>query len=82
MLSQMLSTVPQGADDEADEQRFVVNKCVLVWQGAVEASSFKKFKMETCRTAAAAQRLLADAGVGHFWDILASSEWEGVSEIQ
>jgi hypothetical protein len=38
----------QGADDEADEQRFVVNKCVLVWQGAVEASSFKKFKMETC----------------------------------
>mmetsp|Transcript_11968 Transcript_11968/g.16228 ORF Transcript_11968/g.16228 Transcript_11968/m.16228 type:complete len:642 (+) Transcript_11968:147-2072(+) len=57
------------------------NCCVRVWQGAVKEPSFKRFKFETCRTIGAAQKLLSDAGVGHFWDIVVNAGWEGVSQI-
>lgn len=33
---------------------------------------FKKFKVETVRTEAAARKLLADRGVPHYWDLCAA----------
>ncbi|XP_022139033.1 protein RDM16 isoform X4 [Momordica charantia] len=53
--------------DESDDKP--VNKCSLVWQGSVAKSSFNKFFIQECMTEAAARKIFADAGVGHYWDL-------------
>ena len=40
-----------------------------MWEGVAKEGSFDKFVVEQCRTDAAAKKLLADRGVGHYWDI-------------
>ncbi|XP_052875814.1 protein RDM16-like isoform X2 [Gossypium arboreum] len=57
-------------DDDGDEdEEKPPNKCVLVWQGSVAKSSFSRFSVHECITEAAARKVLADAGVGHYWDL-------------
>ncbi|XP_039060185.1 protein RDM16-like isoform X2 [Hibiscus syriacus] len=57
----------EGDDDEDEEKP--PNKCVLVWQGSVAKSSFSRFSVHECITEAAARKVFADAGVGHYWDL-------------
>ncbi|CAM6115815.1 unnamed protein product [Calypogeia fissa] len=59
-------------DENEPEGEKVENKCVLVWQGSVANPSFDKFLIQQCRTEAAARKYLADAGVGHYWDLAAN----------
>lgn len=54
-------------EDESDDKP--VNKCVLVWQGSVAKPAFNRFLIHDCMTEAAARKILADAGVLHYWDI-------------
>ncbi|MBA0629561.1 hypothetical protein Godav_024101, partial [Gossypium davidsonii] len=57
-------------DDDGDEdEEKPPNKCVLVWQGSVAKSSFSRFSVHECITEAAARKVFADAGVGHYWDL-------------
>lgn len=44
------------------------NSCHLVWEGTVKKAAFKDFHIEYMRTPAAARKMLADHGVGHYWD--------------
>lgn len=53
--------------DESDDKP--ANKCVLVWQGNVARPSFNRFTVHECMTEAAARKVFADAGVGHYWDL-------------
>ncbi|PPD93443.1 hypothetical protein GOBAR_DD09640 [Gossypium barbadense] len=55
-------------DGDKDEEK-PPNKCVLVWQGSVAKSSFSRFSVHECITEAAARKVFADAGVGHYWDL-------------
>ncbi|TMX00426.1 hypothetical protein EJD97_000857 [Solanum chilense] len=55
-------------DDDDDEDK-PLNKCVLVWQGTVAKSSFRRFLVHECRTEAAARKVFADAGVLHYWNL-------------
>eukprot|EP00249_Psilotum_nudum_P011339 c23111_g1_i1 orf=19-3165(+) len=60
-------------EDEGDAKGSCrTNQCVLVWQGSVGKPSFDKFLIQQCRTEAAARKYLADAGVGHYWDLAAN----------
>ncbi|XP_054786484.1 protein RDM16-like isoform X2 [Prosopis cineraria] len=54
----------EESDDDKPE-----NKCVLVWQGSVAKPSFNRFFVHECMTEAAARKIFADAGVGHYWDL-------------
>ncbi|XP_028799485.1 protein RDM16 isoform X1 [Neltuma alba] len=54
--------------EESDDEK-PVNKCVLVWQGSVAKPSFNRFFVHECMTEAAARKIFADAGVGHYWDL-------------
>ncbi|KAF7811396.1 protein RDM16 isoform X1 [Senna tora] len=45
------------------------NKCSLVWQGSVAKPNFNRFFVHECMTEAAARKIFADAGVGHYWDL-------------
>ncbi|OAY38728.1 hypothetical protein MANES_10G038800v8 [Manihot esculenta] len=56
----------EDGDDSDDKP---VNKCVLVWQGSVAKPSFNRFSVHECVTEAAARKVFADAGVGHYWDL-------------
>lgn len=56
-------------EDGEDNEEKPVNKCVLVWQGSVAKPSFNKFFLHECVTEAAARKVLADAGVAHYWDL-------------
>ncbi|TYJ16164.1 hypothetical protein E1A91_A10G231200v1 [Gossypium mustelinum] len=57
-------------DDDGDEdEEKPPNKCVLVWQGSVAKSSFSRFSVHECITEAAARKVFADAGVGHYWEL-------------
>ncbi|KAK8629685.1 hypothetical protein V6N13_078518 [Hibiscus sabdariffa] len=60
--------VNENDDGDEDEEK-PPNKCVLVWQGSVAKSSFNKFWVHECITEAAARKVFADAGVGHYWDL-------------
>lgn len=44
------------------------NTCTLVWQGTVKSRAFSGFRTEAVRSGGAGRQLLADAGVGHYWD--------------
>ncbi|XP_023549627.1 protein RDM16-like isoform X2 [Cucurbita pepo subsp. pepo] len=61
------SVKEEEEEDENDDKP--VNKCSLVWQGSVAKSSFHKFSIQECMTEAAARKIFADAGVGHYWDL-------------
>ncbi|XP_023537630.1 protein RDM16-like isoform X1 [Cucurbita pepo subsp. pepo] len=56
-------------DEEEEHEDKPVNKCSLVWQGSVAKSSFNRFSIHECMTEAAARKIFADAGVGHYWDL-------------
>ncbi|KAH1045764.1 hypothetical protein J1N35_036548 [Gossypium stocksii] len=57
-------------DDDGDEdEEKPPNKCVLVWQGSVAKSTFSRFSVHECITEAAARKVFADVGVGHYWDL-------------
>lgn len=56
----------EGVEDEAPHR---ANKCDLVWQGSVARPSFEKFLIQQFRSAAAGRKYLADADVGHYWDL-------------
>ncbi|KAI9156268.1 hypothetical protein LWI28_003264 [Acer negundo] len=56
-------------EDEDDNTEKPVNKCVLVWQGSVAKPNFNRFFVHECMTEAAAKKILADAGVAHYWDL-------------
>eukprot|EP00897_Mesotaenium_endlicherianum_P004436 jgi/Mesen1/401/ME000010S_10855 len=60
------TAVEDDKDEDAPEK---TNSCVLVWQGSVARPSFERFTIHQCRTAAAARKHMADAGVGHYWDL-------------
>ncbi|XP_022743425.1 protein RDM16-like isoform X2 [Durio zibethinus] len=60
--------VKEDEDGDEDEEK-PSNKCVLVWQGSVAKSSFRKFSVHECITEAAAKKIFADAGVAHYWDL-------------
>ncbi|GAB4836521.1 Protein rdm16 [Ancistrocladus abbreviatus] len=59
-------------EEEDDEEGKPANKCVLVWQGSAAKPGFNKFLIHECRTEAAARKVFADAGVGHYWDLAAN----------
>ncbi|KAF6151607.1 hypothetical protein GIB67_010283 [Kingdonia uniflora] len=59
-------------DDMNETEEKPVNKCVLVWQGSVAKPSFYKFHVHQCRTEAAARKVFSDAGVAHYWDLVAN----------
>lgn len=65
-------TAVKDDDETAPGQDPVENKCALVWQGSVAKPNFDKFLIQQCRTEAAARKYLADAGVGHYWDLAAN----------
>ncbi|KAE9589266.1 putative U4/U6 small nuclear ribonucleoprotein Prp3 [Lupinus albus] len=54
-------------NEDSDDDK-PANKCVLVWQGSVAKSSFRRFSVHDCITEAAARKVFADAGVPHYWD--------------
>lgn len=56
----------EGGDGDEDKP---VNKCLLVWQGSVAKQCFNRFYIHECMTEAAARKVFADAGVGHYWDL-------------
>ncbi|GMJ14433.1 RNA-directed DNA methylation 16 [Hibiscus trionum] len=60
--------VNEDGDEDEDEEK-PPNKCVLVWQGSVAKSCFYRFSVHECITEAAARKVFADAGVGHYWDL-------------
>ncbi|KAL0539283.1 hypothetical protein IC582_023479 [Cucumis melo] len=60
------ASVKEEEEEETDDKP--VNKCSLVWQGSVAKSSFNRFSIQECMTEAAARKIFADAGVGHYWD--------------
>ncbi|CAN4105263.1 unnamed protein product [Withania somnifera] len=59
----------EDGEGEVEDEEKPLNKCVLVWQGSVAKSSFKRFFVYDCRTEAAARKVFADAGVPHYWDL-------------
>ncbi|KAL9230531.1 hypothetical protein vseg_005869 [Gypsophila vaccaria] len=59
-------------EEEDNEEEKQPNKCVLVWQGSVAKPSFNRFFLHDCRNEAAARKVFADAGVGHYWDLAAN----------
>ncbi|WCJ19453.1 U4/U6 small nuclear ribonucleoprotein Prp3 [Euphorbia peplus] len=61
--------VEEEEDDEDESEEKPPNKCVLVWQGSVARHSFHRFSVHDCVTDAAARKVFADAGVGHYWDL-------------
>ncbi|PKI35201.1 hypothetical protein CRG98_044367 [Punica granatum] len=63
------AAVNDDEDEEEDEEDKPMNKCVLVWQGSVAKPSFTRFSIHHCMTEAAARKVFADAGVGHYWDL-------------
>ncbi|KAK9856079.1 hypothetical protein WJX84_004285 [Apatococcus fuscideae] len=62
------NAVPDDEDEAAAAAR-VPNHCKLMWEGVSKEPCFEKFVVEQCRTDAAAKKLLAERGVGHYWDI-------------
>ncbi|MCD9639127.1 Protein rdm16 [Datura stramonium] len=62
------AAVKKEEEDEDEDEDKPLNKCVLVWQGTVAKSSFHRFFVPECRTEATARKVLADAGVPHYWD--------------
>ncbi|KGN50493.1 protein RDM16 isoform X1 [Cucumis sativus] len=60
------ASVKEEEEEENDDKP--LNKCSLVWQGSVAKSSFNRFSIQECMTEAAARKIFADAGVGHYWD--------------
>ncbi|OAY45970.1 protein RDM16 isoform X2 [Manihot esculenta] len=61
--------VEEEEEDGDDNEDKPVNKCMLVWQGSVAKPSFNRFFVHECVTEAAARKVFADAGVGHYWDL-------------
>uniref|UniRef100_A0A7S1SMC0 Uncharacterized protein n=1 Tax=Tetraselmis chuii TaxID=63592 RepID=A0A7S1SMC0_9CHLO len=57
---------PEDEDGEEDRPE---NRCILVWQGEVAEPSFDKFTKEVCSSKPAARKVLAAAGVAHYWDL-------------
>jgi U4/U6 small nuclear ribonucleoprotein PRP3 len=65
---------PRGGGDAADGGggggERAPNFCRLAWQGVVKEGAFKgKFKTMDMPSGAAARRVLAERGVGHYWDL-------------
>ena len=58
----------EDENEDSDDDK-PVNRCVLVWQGSVAKASFNRFSVQECMTEAAARKIFADAGVGHYWDL-------------
>ena len=58
-----------GGASTATAARRGPNACALVWEGSVKEAAFTKFSVEMCRTGDAAAALLAERGVGHYWDV-------------
>lgn len=72
---------PDDAPDEDDEeeeeeeegkppkQKFNPdNTCSLVWTGMGRRRLFKHFMFQTCESSDVARKVLANKGVGHYWD--------------
>ncbi|KAK9741455.1 hypothetical protein RND81_03G107300 [Saponaria officinalis] len=64
--------VEKEDEEEDNEEEKPPNKCVLVWQGSVAKPSFNRFFVHDSRNEAAARKVFADAGVGHYWDLAAN----------
>lgn len=63
------AAVKEVTEEDIDEGPQRPNKCDLVWQGSVASQNFDKFILQRFRSAAAARKYLADANVGHYWDL-------------
>lgn len=61
----------EGATEEGAplKQKFNPdNKCELVWTGMSRKRLFKGFQFQVCDTSDTARKVLANKGVGHYWD--------------
>lgn len=63
------NAVKDEGEDEDEQDDKPPNKCLLVWQGSVARPAFTRFSIHDCMTEAAARKIYADAGVGHYWDL-------------
>jgi U4/U6 small nuclear ribonucleoprotein PRP3 len=85
MLVRMKWQGPDDAADEEDEseeedeegkppkQKFNPdNKCELVWTGMGRKRLFKGFQFQACENSDTARKVLANKGVGHYWDQVVS----------
>ena len=54
-----------GADDDMFEE---LNKCYVVWRGAVAAPAFTRFATRKCDSEQEGRDVLAQRGVVHYWD--------------
>lgn len=75
LMTRRIDWAAVDEDDEAPNQGQAdgalkpPNSCVLVWEGSVQQAAFQKFSVEVCLSEKAARKLLADRGVGHYWDL-------------
>jgi U4/U6 small nuclear ribonucleoprotein PRP3 len=68
-----------GGDGKPPTQRFNPdNKCELVWTGMSRKRLFKGFQFQVCDTSETARKVLANKGVGHYWDqVMAHASGQG-----
>ena len=58
-----------GDDETKQTHKFnAKNECSLVWSGMGAKRLFKGFVFQTCETSDVARKVLANKGVGHYWD--------------
>lgn len=92
MLVRMKWKGPEDADDDDDDddeaeegkapkEKFnPENKCELVWTGMSRKRLFKGFQFQVCDTSDTARKVLANKGVGHYWDqVIAHASGRGES---
>eukprot|EP00873_Tetraselmis_striata_P039343 jgi/Tetstr1/459607/TSEL_004970.t1 len=66
----MLNRIDWNARGEEEEEgERPENRCILVWQGEVAEPAFEKFTKEVCSSKPTAKKVLAAAGVAHYWDL-------------
>ncbi|KAL6776099.1 PRP3 [Auxenochlorella protothecoides x Auxenochlorella symbiontica] len=76
----MLRRIQWNAEEEDEQEGMeeaeapkAPNYCRLVWQGTVLKPSFRKFRVETLRNAAAAKAFLGQYNLSHYWDLAEAS---------
>ncbi|KAK9132189.1 hypothetical protein Scep_011747 [Stephania cephalantha] len=69
MLKRINWAAAVANEDEEEDDKRPINKCMQVWEGSVAKSSFKRFSVHQCMTEAAARKVFSDAGVSHYWDL-------------
>merc|ERR550534_2579965 len=57
-------------DSDSDEDKEERQDCVCIWEGVVQARSFKNWKSSSCKSDQEARKILEDRGCGHYWDML------------